>query len=644
MGWFKQALDNWGNAFTQLTAGRTLAIIVGVAFAVLAVGLIIASRKRLGQAKPISVAIVLSILAHIWLLTYAIGIHDPRPAGNPRGQEQPLAMAFGTFEALASPSLDAATRPPIDLPKSDQIIDRQAWEEPVPLMDLPQAIDLTSLLNERPSELEVLPLLEPDPLPPLPALEEPTERLADTAGGEREPRDASQAAVEVEEEDSARERAVTESAALGADYVQYPPPLIGPGHALPSDRSSDTGPRLAAEMVASDHSPVLPPTSQVRDDGSMPREYQLRQAPNRLQLVQTYGADAETEAAVEKGLAWLARAQSSDGSWIASLHGAGTETRALGEYRHGTGARADTGISGLALLAFLSAGHTHRAGEYRPVVAAGLNYLVRAQLPSGDLSGAKQVGSDPSVVYARMYCHSIASLALAEAYAMTRDPDLQPALLKAVQYSIRAQDVRGGGWRYRPGEAGDLSQFGWQALLLRSVERSGIGVPLEVQARMRRFLDACAAGSHGGLARYMPYEGRPTATMTAEGLACRLLINYPHSPSAQAEALHMIAQHLPGTEPDNVYYWYYATLALFQLQDENWRIWNDALKARLLSTQLPGTHPQAGSWDPDTLWGGYGGRVYSTALSCLCLEVYYRYLPMYQHAHLARDEDGRMNR
>ena len=36
----------------------------------------------------------------------------------------------------------------------------------------------------------------------------------------------------------------------------------------------------------------------------------------------------------------------------------------------------------------------------------------------------------------------------------------------------------------------------------------------------------------------------------------------------------------------------------------------------------------AGSWDPDTVWGGYGGRVYTTAMAALCLEVYYRYLPL----------------
>jgi hypothetical protein len=32
-----------------------------------------------------------------------------------------------------------------------------------------------------------------------------------------------------------------------------------------------------------------------------------------------------------------------------------------------------------------------------------------------------------------------------------------------------------------------------------------------------------------------------------------------------------------------------------------------------------------GSWDPVGAWGRDGGRVYSTALCALILEVYYRY-------------------
>jgi hypothetical protein len=251
-------------------------------------------------------------------------------------------------------------------------------------------------------------------------------------------------------------------------------------------------------------------------------------------------------------------------------------------------------------------------------------------MPSGDLSGPKQVGNDPSVVNARMYSHSIAMLALAEAHAMTHESVLREALVKAANYSIASQDIRGGGWRYNPGEPGDLSLFGWKAMALRSTAKSGINYPVEVDRRMRRFIDSCTTGREGGLATYMPRKGPPSETMTAEALACRLLLDYPLSQQARQEATSLVMQHLPGKGPDNVYLWYYATLALFQLQDGHWHQWNSALKARLISSQVPGYREAGGSWDPDGLWGGYGGRVYATAMSCLCLEVYYRYLPLYR--------------
>jgi hypothetical protein len=91
-----------------------------------------------------------------------------------------------------------------------------------------------------------------------------------------------------------------------------------------------------------------------------------------------------------------------------------------------------------------------------------------------------------------------------------------------------------------------------------------------------------------------------------------------------------------------MYYWYYATLALYQLQGEEWQRWNSALKSALLSAQIrQGEH--AGSWDTSDVWGGHGGRVYTTAMGALCLEVYYRYLPLYGHA-IARQPQNRPSR
>jgi hypothetical protein len=98
--------------------------------------------------------------------------------------------------------------------------------------------------------------------------------------------------------------------------------------------------------------------------------------------------------------------------------------------------------------------------------------------------------------------------------------------------------------------------------------------------------------------------------------------------AAEREGVEFILQELPGTRQSNLYYWYYATLALYQLGGQGWQRWNAALKETLLATQRH-DGDLAGSWDTTDVWGGYGGRVYTTALGALCLEVYYRYLPLY---------------
>ncbi|MFO0868040.1 MAG: prenyltransferase/squalene oxidase repeat-containing protein [Pirellulales bacterium] len=332
--------------------------------------------------------------------------------------------------------------------------------------------------------------------------------------------------------------------------------------------------------------------------------------------------NADTEEAVRRALHWLAVQQSADGRWVAAAFGAGRESRVAGQDRGGTGAHADTGLTGLALLAFLGAGETHLAGTHREHVQHGLEFLLRSQRPDGELAGSADL-------FARMYCHGMATLALSEALALTGDERIRPFLERAVSYTIRAQDPQTGGWRYRPGDSGDTSQFGWQLMALKSAQQSGIPIPPQTWQNARRFLQSVTSGQHLGLASYRPGE-RPSRTMTAEAVICRILLGELRD-SQVREALAFVLQELPSSTAENHYYWYYGTLALFQTQGDGWPVWNDALQRQLLAKQRQDS-AQAGSWDPDPVWGAHGGRVFSTAMGALCLEVYYRYLPLYQTA------------
>jgi hypothetical protein len=197
-------------------------------------------------------------------------------------------------------------------------------------------------------------------------------------------------------------------------------------------------------------------------------------------------------------------------------------------------------------------------------------------------------------------------------------------------YTIRNQNPTSGGWRYQLGDPGDTSQLGWQFMALKSGDLAGIPIPGSTREGIIRFLGSVAAGTQGGLASYRPNEPVSRA-MSAEAIACWQLLGMPRQHPAGRELGEYLLGGLPGEGKTNVYYWYYGTLAMYQLQGIYWTRWNDALRSALLSSQIK-DGSEAGSWDPDGVWGGYGGRVYSTALSTLCLEIYYRYLPLYREA------------
>jgi len=382
-------------------------------------------------------------------------------------------------------------------------------------------------------------------------------------------------------------------------------------------------------VAASSPVPVIPTATRASVPGFEQNDFGQRAGDaKRIALLAT-GGDDSTEAAVEAALRFLAADQKPDGSWDPTTSGAGRETLTLGTDRGGAGKQATNGITGLALLSMLGAGNTHLQGDYADNVRRGLTYLIGSQKPDGSLAG-------PASVYESNYCHGMAALAMCEAAAMTGDESAKRSAAAAVRYTITNQHPATGGWRYIKGDPGDLSQLGWQAMVLDGGRRASVNVPQESVAGVSHFLRSVRSGQNGGLASYRPGEA-PTRTMTAEALATRLLVGEKVPANEIAEAESFLLRQPPGVGRDNYYGWYYSSLALHQLQDDAWRQWNDAMKARLIARQLPG-----GSWPTDDEWGGYGGRVYTTAMASLCLEVYYRHAlrPALRPTSIASDPDS----
>ena len=341
-------------------------------------------------------------------------------------------------------------------------------------------------------------------------------------------------------------------------------------------------------------------------------DFAHRSGTAKRQALRRGGGNVATEAAVEAALQFLVRSQSPDGSWSPRASMAGVERSPLGVDRSRAGRRADTALTGLATLALLGAGHTHQTGRHSESVYRALVYLLRAQTPDGSLAG------DASV-YASTYAHGMATLAVAEAAAMTGDESAVDATRRAVAHTTSLQHPTTGGWRYTRGDPGDVSQLGWQAMALQAAAAADVQIPRSAIDGVGRFLASCRTGRGGYLSAYRPGE-RPSHTMTAESLAVRLLYGGRPSTDEINAASEYLLRRLPGDGEDNLYDWYYTTIALHQLGGPAWDRWNEALQRRLLSMQSAD-----GSFPRDTVWGGYGGTFYTTAMATLCLEAYYRH-------------------
>ena len=371
-----------------------------------------------------------------------------------------------------------------------------------------------------------------------------------------------------------------------------------------------------AEVVSERPTPraLLVPLSGALGPGRLasPESLFQRSFEQRQKLLNAMGGSKETEAAVARALVYLARCQQPDGRWTYQRGSSRGRRRA----RH----RADVALTGLALLCFLAADHTPaKDGPYRKTAEKGIEFLLSQQKPNGDLRGGGQ-----------MYGHAIATLALAEAALMTGEQRYRHAAVRAAEFIVKAQNAQTGGWRYKPGQPGDTSVFGWQVMALRSVEHLGYKLPARTRKGAFRWLKRVGAGKCGMLAGY---KGRnPTAAMTAEAVFSRILLGQRLTEAQEKEADAYLMAQPPGRGRRNFYYWYYASLAMMQMQTRNWPKWNAKMRDVLLKLQQR-SGELAGSWDTNTHWGSRGGRVYTTSLATLTLEVYYRYLPMYLRAN-----------
>jgi len=342
-------------------------------------------------------------------------------------------------------------------------------------------------------------------------------------------------------------------------------------------------------------------------------------------LPKLYPGQPRTAAeASERGLAWLAMFQDPDGSWDCDGF---MERSRLPDRPDGAGyALYDPGVTGLALLAFLDAGHTSEKGKYRENVRAGLRYLAQVQDPEGCFG--------PRTSSHFTYSHAIATAAMAVNYGLTRSKEYRTRAQRGIDFVQKCQNPYLA-WRYgvRPGD-NDTSVTGWMVLALDAGRNAGLEVGPAGFEGAKAWLDKVTEPEDGRVGytargtgparpqdRMDKFPADKSESLTAEGIWIRMAVGEdPDRSEMIQKGVDLILKAPPDWDEQggviDMYYWFWATRSLGEIGGRAWRDWSPPMGKALLGNQrIDGA--SAGSWDPAGPWGAEGGRVYSTALMTL---------------------------
>lgn len=310
---------------------------------------------------------------------------------------------------------------------------------------------------------------------------------------------------------------------------------------------------------------------------------------------------AEVDAIYERGLAYLTRLQSEDGSWRS---------------------RTEHGITGICLMAYLASGEDPNFGDHRNQIKRALRAIISGQ--------ERDTGYIPN----SMYHHGFAMLALAEAYGAVDEETLwdgtEPSgsrqsivttLEKAIALAVSSQKAnRWGGWRYSPTSTdADTSVTGAILMGLLACRNAGLAVPDETIESAITYMQRNTASS--GFVAYSGGLGGGGDSMARSAVATLVYAvgNKRSTEEYQSTLGHIVARLDHRESAHTHYFYYYMAQALFQGDPVAWDQWNRKHVAMLADTQ--------GS---DGSFQGSYGEAYGTAMSLLSIALSYRFLPIYE--------------
>lgn len=335
---------------------------------------------------------------------------------------------------------------------------------------------------------------------------------------------------------------------------------------------------------------------------------------------------ADSRAAAERGLAWLAARQRPSGAFIGDVG-----YKLMEGYEVWQRNAEHVGVTALGGMAFLAGGHVPGRGAYGDVVEKAAQYVLQNVQENGYISANET----------RMYSHAFATLFLAELHGMTERLDVRPALQRAVNLIVASQNHEGG-WRYQPNVAdADMSVTVCQVMALRAARNVGIQVPastidnaiayVKKSAVRQEDVPSLYAPNPVGSFRYQPAnDTRASFPLTAAGIVTL------HGAGVYADedierGLRFLEDELRGFSHETgvrarghyffYYGHYYAVQAFHMAGGQRYRNYFEAVQSTLLRMQQAD-----GSWPNET----GPGPEFGTAVACLILQIPREYLPIFQ--------------
>ena len=361
---------------------------------------------------------------------------------------------------------------------------------------------------------------------------------------------------------------------------------------------------LASKQLWRSIVPVL--TAVLMCAGSPGRAVGATEAPKAVGLPLPDGITPETQAAIDRGLEFLARTQSREGAW---------------RHQSGMGGSHPVAMTGLAGFALLASGSTATQGKYAPNITRATNFILASARPDGLISRIEEESRS-------MYGHGFSMMFLGQLYGMVDDPQKQErihdVLRRAIGLTGRSQSKMGG-WLYTPNSGGDEGSVTITQLQgLRSARNAGVAVPKEVIEQALGYLDK-SANSDGGIRYNATGQGHSRPPITAAAVACWYNAGQYDHPLA-TKALEFIKQQI-GRDGDSAggfghkyYAHFYMAQVMWLTSEEEWDWYFPTMRDWLLNQQQPD-----GSWNGDGV-----GAVYGTAIALTILQMPYGYLPLLQ--------------